>query len=156
MISFLRKWRYRYRLIDKIPPQSNSKPKPWSTFSALFLWFLCFLLIAGPAFFAGAFWFKNRIYVLNHLDRKYFASLLNSIVNLALRLVVVKPQTFQYNRTFGDRPNKQTNQAWDSLFPKQGGYFRHPGIASKRSALAVFHQLHCLVSINPFSSGRKC
>jgi hypothetical protein len=57
-----------------------------------------------------------------------------------------QPETFQYNRSFTERPSNLTDAAWHSLFPRQGGYFRHPEVAPSRSALAVFHQLHCLVS----------
>ena len=52
--------------------------------------------------------------------------------------------TFEYNRTFGERPSEEVDAAWDSLFPAHGGFFQHATIAPKRSALAVFHQLHCL------------
>lgn len=60
-------------------------------------------------------------------------------------LVPERPQTFHYNRSFTERPSQYTDDAWQSLFPRQGGYFRHPQIAPSRSAFAVFHQLHCLV-----------
>ena len=60
-------------------------------------------------------------------------------------LVPERPQTFHYNRSFTERPSEYTDGAWHSLFPRQGGYFRHPQIAPSRSAFAVFHQLHCLV-----------
>ena len=61
--------------------------------------------------------------------------------------VQTKPVTFKYNRLFGGEPSNETNEAWEALFPVQGGFFRHPKLASKRSALSVFHQLHCLVSL---------
>ncbi|KAF2687592.1 hypothetical protein K458DRAFT_466989 [Lentithecium fluviatile CBS 122367] len=51
---------------------------------------------------------------------------------------------FEYNRTFGEPPSDTTNAAWESLFPKHGGFFVHPKLASKRSAFSVFHQMHCL------------
>ncbi|KAF2757847.1 hypothetical protein EJ05DRAFT_368578 [Pseudovirgaria hyperparasitica] len=51
---------------------------------------------------------------------------------------------FTYNRTFGSPPNASTNAAWAALFPEQGGYLTHPTYAPTRSALSVFHQLHCL------------
>ena len=53
-------------------------------------------------------------------------------------------QPLRYNRTFGQPPSPESDAAWASLFPKQGGFFRHPSLATERSALAVFHQLHCL------------
>ncbi|KAH8726601.1 hypothetical protein GQ44DRAFT_738756 [Phaeosphaeriaceae sp. PMI808] len=51
---------------------------------------------------------------------------------------------FQYNRSFTEKPNATTNAAWKELFPVQGGFFKHPVFATKRSTFAVFHQLHCL------------
>ncbi|KAF7903118.1 hypothetical protein EAE99_012144 [Botrytis elliptica] len=55
-----------------------------------------------------------------------------------------KSKTFVYNQTYGEKPSNQTDAAWESLFPSQGGYFQHPTLAPHRSALSVFHQLHCL------------
>ena len=54
---------------------------------------------------------------------------------------------FQYNETFGDAPSEMTDLAWAELFPSQGGLFKNPELAPERSALSVFHQLHCLVSV---------
>ncbi|KAH8676551.1 hypothetical protein BGZ60DRAFT_259733 [Tricladium varicosporioides] len=69
-------------------------------------------------------------------------------INAQTTLKISSEQSvFRYNRTFGERPSNKTNQAWNGLFPHQGGYFRHPQIAPQRSALAVFHQLHCLDGI---------
>ena len=56
-------------------------------------------------------------------------------------------QTFHYDSNYGGRPSNETNAAWDSIFPAQGGFFKHPELAPQRSALAVFHQLHCLNGI---------
>ena len=56
-------------------------------------------------------------------------------------------EIFRYNRTFSSGPSNITNQAWTQLFPNEGGFFKHPVIAPKRSTFAVFHQLHCLVCI---------
>jgi len=53
-------------------------------------------------------------------------------------------QTFVLDETFGSRPSPETNAAWKSLFPKQGGFFKHPDIAPERSAFSVFHTLHCV------------
>lgn len=61
-------------------------------------------------------------------------------------LVETKDELFRYNRTFAGPPSEVTDAAWDSLFPTHGGFFVHPELAPKRSALSVFHQLHCLVS----------
>ncbi|KAL8733396.1 MAG: hypothetical protein Q9181_003604 [Wetmoreana brouardii] len=51
-------------------------------------------------------------------------------------------EIFRYNRTFGAAPSNASDAAWESIFPEQGGFFKHPIIAPQRSALAVFHQLH--------------
>ena len=59
----------------------------------------------------------------------------------------VKPHKFEMKPVFGDKPSKESNAAWGELFPVRGGFFNHPTIAPKRSAYAVFHQLHCLVSV---------
>jgi hypothetical protein len=57
---------------------------------------------------------------------------------------------FQLNVTFAGPPSEDAAlRAWKDLFPKYGGFFRHPLIAPTRSDLAVFHQLHCIVSYNP-------
>jgi len=52
---------------------------------------------------------------------------------------------FIYNRTFAEG-TVQTAHAWKELFPPENGFFSHPEIAPKRSTLAVYHVLHCLVS----------
>ena len=71
--------------------------------------------------------------------------------------VSTEMEVFRYNRTFGSAPSDLTDRAWDALFPEQGGFFKHPTIAPQRSAFAVFHQLHCLVSISVvFSSMQVC
>jgi hypothetical protein len=62
----------------------------------------------------------------------------------AVRLI---PYTFEYNRTFAERPSDEVDDAWAGLFPVHGGFFQHPTIAPKRSAIATFHQLHCLNEI---------
>jgi len=57
----------------------------------------------------------------------------------------IHPNLFTYNPLFGSKPSNESDEAWEELFPKRGGFFNHPVIAPKRSAYAVFHQLHCLV-----------
>lgn len=49
------------------------------------------------------------------------------------------------NDSFTGRPDDQKSLAWESLFPKGGGYFTHPTIAPQESVFSVFHQLHCVV-----------
>ncbi|KAL9052843.1 MAG: hypothetical protein Q9162_005142 [Coniocarpon cinnabarinum] len=59
----------------------------------------------------------------------------------------MESRTFVYQRVFGERPSDASDQVWQDMFPEQGGFFRHPNLAPKRSALSVFHQLHCLNGI---------
>jgi hypothetical protein len=54
---------------------------------------------------------------------------------------------FKYERIYGEAPSTITDARWEALFPRQGGFFKHPNIAPERSALSVFHQLHCLVRL---------
>lgn len=63
--------------------------------------------------------------------------------------VETTPRTFHYDPLFGSAPTNATNAAWHSLFPTQGGFFKHPDLAPARSAFAVYHQLHCLVRPAP-------
>ncbi|KAF2233441.1 hypothetical protein EV356DRAFT_448274 [Viridothelium virens] len=61
--------------------------------------------------------------------------------------VSTKPQTFHYQRIYGEVPSNTSDAAWSTLFPIQGGFFKHPSLAPQRSAFSVFHQLHCLDGI---------
>lgn len=54
--------------------------------------------------------------------------------------------TFVFNQTFAEG-GSAADAAWESLFPSQGGFFRHPTISPERANFAVFHQLHCLDKI---------
>ena len=65
---------------------------------------------------------------------------------IKISIVALVSTIFRYNRDFSYPPSNNTNAAWDSLFPKNGGFFSHPPEVQERSTLAVFHQLHCLVS----------
>lgn len=63
-------------------------------------------------------------------------------------------KSFEYNKTFSEKPTEQNNEAWDNLFPPHGGFFHDGTLAPQGASLAVYHQLHCLVSINlPYLSG---
>ena len=59
--------------------------------------------------------------------------------------VATKPSVFEYDPSFQDQQSPSIDEKWRGLFPKREGFFTHPTIAPQRSALAVFHQLHCLV-----------
>lgn len=65
---------------------------------------------------------------------------------LTVNVVRTVSSMFKYERVYGEKPSNITNQAWKQLFPDQGGFFKHPDLAPRRSALSVFHQLHCLVN----------
>lgn len=70
----------------------------------------------------------------------------------------------EYNRTFSHRPSEMSNAAWETMFPGRSlllskcfrllnshldgdGFVRDLTISPKVSTLSVFHQLHCLVSV---------
>ncbi|CAI9628776.1 unnamed protein product [Alternaria burnsii] len=50
----------------------------------------------------------------------------------------------QFNETFPQRPNEESDAAWASLFPEKLGFIRHPVLAPGVAGIAVFHELHCL------------
>ncbi|KAL8729370.1 MAG: hypothetical protein Q9166_004763 [cf. Caloplaca sp. 2 TL-2023] len=77
-----------------------------------------------------------------YLGRLSVSKVPNPIIKLSSR-----NEVFRYNRTFGTAPSNASDAAWKSIFPEQGGFFKHPVIAPERSAWAVFHQLHCLNGI---------
>lgn len=54
--------------------------------------------------------------------------------------------TFEHNETFSKAPSTLTNKAWEAIFPDGHGFMKHPELAPQLSVLAVYHQLHCLVS----------
>ncbi|OAG22752.1 hypothetical protein CC77DRAFT_1059630 [Alternaria alternata] len=50
----------------------------------------------------------------------------------------------QFNKTFPQRPNEESDAAWASLFPEKLGFVQHPELAPDVASIAVFHELHCL------------
>ncbi|CAI6333160.1 unnamed protein product [Periconia digitata] len=54
---------------------------------------------------------------------------------------------FNFNRTFSQAPSNATDEAWKSIFPRDGVFFKLPPTIPDRSTISVFHQLHCLDSI---------
>jgi hypothetical protein len=52
----------------------------------------------------------------------------------------------QFNKTFPQRPNEESDAAWASLFPEKLGFVQHPELAPDVASIAVFHELHCLVN----------
>lgn len=84
---------------------------------------------------------------LSTLQGIHFQSSPFSLVLMSLCMSLVptnEPSPFFYDHRFGQPPSNSSNAAWKTLFPKQGGFFRHPQLAPERSAFAAFHQLHCL------------
>lgn len=57
------------------------------------------------------------------------------------------------NASFADEPSELTDAAWSSLIPKGRGFVIHPKLApadgkeKKGKSVSVFHELHCLVSV---------
>lgn len=61
-----------------------------------------------------------------------------------LRGVPGKNTFLEYNSSFSEPPSPKTNLMWESLYPPQGGFLRHPELSLQRAGMTVFHQLHCL------------
>jgi hypothetical protein len=60
--------------------------------------------------------------------------------------------TFTYNDSFPQPPsadNIHYDQPWRTLFPTHGPYFNKSATEPERWTFAVFHQLHCVVSLLP-------
>ena len=57
------------------------------------------------------------------------------------------PRKFRYEDIFAAQPNITTDRSWLGLFPLGGGFFKHPTLAPEKATFAVYHQLHCLVSL---------
>lgn len=71
-----------------------------------------------------------------------------------------------YNKTYTLEPTPKINEAWDNMFPSRSfsspegsaeymahreilegkGFIQHPEISPNISGIAVFHELHCVVS----------
>ncbi|KAK2042700.1 hypothetical protein LZ31DRAFT_623228 [Colletotrichum somersetense] len=64
-------------------------------------------------------------------------------VKSELRLSTVR-KTFELDLKYAMPPSPAVDEAWASLLPKEGGFFKHPELAPRTSCMAVFHQLHCL------------
>jgi len=62
----------------------------------------------------------------------------------------------QFDKTFPQRPNEESDAAWASLFPEKLGFVQHPVLAPNVAGIAAFHELHCLVSTSTlFSSSHE-
>lgn len=137
-------WKYRYTPLNSVKEShqlfTNST---WS--SAVNISLICLLL--GVAFLVGTRWASTG--TRSEPDRMSSSTrfFVDYPTDEIVRTVNTIFQVFRYDRTFGDRPSNKSDEAWHALFPEQGGFFRHPKLAPKRSALAVYHQLHCLVKL---------
>lgn len=80
-------------------------------------------------------------FYLGHLSAHHGRALSTALV------LETRPHLFEHENVYGSEPSDESNAAWSLLMPKRGGFFTHPEIAPKRSAYAVFHQLHCLVGL---------
>ncbi|KAK1999139.1 hypothetical protein LX36DRAFT_743647 [Colletotrichum falcatum] len=61
-----------------------------------------------------------------------------------VRKVPTVRKTFELDLKYAMPPSPAVDEAWASLLPREGGFFRHPRLAPRTSCMAVFHQLHCL------------
>jgi hypothetical protein len=152
---FLSQWfkvdTHHYDLINGDKTDNRSERRPFrDTIWITILQMLVAISIIAVSFSLG--WYLHPTPSGKLLDSKFiFMSALRGIP----KLIYYQGKTdflFRYNRTFGEPPSEVTNAAWESLFPKHGGFFVHPDLAPERSAFSVFHQLHCLVS----QSNQRC
>lgn len=54
---------------------------------------------------------------------------------------------WEHNLTFTQKPDAESEAVWSSIIPVGRGFIHHPQLAPFVSNIAVFHQLHCLVSL---------
>jgi hypothetical protein len=85
------------------------------------------------------------------IQRKFSRISSLALDGVNVTLVNKVPRTFEYEFHYADAPSNLTNERWDSLFPLNGGFFKHPKVGRDPVAFAVFHQLHCLVSAHNLS-----
>ena len=64
--------------------------------------------------------------------------------------------TWHHNTTFSQKPTVDSELAWNSIVPVGRGFIHHPDLAPFISNIAVFHQIHCLVSLSPPLSPTRC
>ncbi|KAF7864304.1 uncharacterized protein EAF02_010272 [Botrytis sinoallii] len=119
---------YRYNLVDIEREEKSAGTGALYKTTACYLLLVCVL---STAFFAGRYSIIRAV---------------NPETTQELRLDTLL-QTFEYNRTFGEPPSNVSDEAWRSVFPSHGGFFKHPRLAPERSAFSVYHQLHCLNSL---------
>lgn len=89
-------------------------------------------------------WVKIHLYWYYPQPRKH--------VHSKLKLFVTGPSGnlhyyMRFNRSYSQRSSVESDALWDSLFPEKKGFVQHPELAPNVASIAVFHELHCLVSI---------
>jgi hypothetical protein len=127
-------------------PDERAVPQNQNTLKYLFAILSAILMLAGG--FLLGFWYGSqktgstttigtRLTSVSHCP---FADLTQGI-----------PGELHYymsfNGSFPQRSNEMSNMMWDSLFPKKLGFVQHPELAPNIAGIAVFHELHCLVSL---------
>lgn len=108
------------------------------------------ILLILLSFVAGRFSINDRSLptipcTISYTQCSFFNCQVKALTSSCV-LVHTKTKIFHYDPRFGAVPSNASNAIWQSIFPAQGGFFKHPTLAPKRSAFSVFHQLHCLVS----------
>jgi hypothetical protein len=78
-------------------------------------------------------------------------------VHSKLKLFVAGPSGdlhyyMRFNGSYPQRSSVESDALWDSLFPEKKGFVQHPELAPNVANIAVFHELHCLVSIESFEN----
>lgn len=54
--------------------------------------------------------------------------------------------TWEHNLTFTQEPSPESEAAWASIIPSGRGFVHHAQLAPFISNIALYHELHCLVS----------
>ncbi|TVY13892.1 Oxidase ustYa [Lachnellula arida] len=128
MFHLFKRPAHHYHSLIGAPNKSPEAVQSSSSFSRWIYTTALMLILCGTCFYAGG-----------HSKEMHSGDFIH---------LSTEPETFIYNRIYGAKPSNATSEAWDTLFPSQGGFFKHPTLAPQRSALSVFHQLHCLNGIH--------
>ena len=108
------------------------------------------ILILNAAVFAVGGFLLGRIDVTDGrspvISCRYMSTRSRCRDLLTRNTVDTAQKSFVYNRTFAEAPSNETDRAWEDIFPPHGGFFHNPSIAPEGASLAVYHQLHCVVS----------
>jgi len=66
--------------------------------------------------------------------------------NMAVLQGPTTVKSFEPQQIFTGPSSNRTDEAWNELFPKHGGFFNLPD-STQRATFSVYHQLHCLNGI---------